>query len=170
MPRYHEREGPPTCCDCHVFLTENNWPLNRRNQNKWQCKPCAKAFESARWKIYNAKQAPYKKEWYKKNLKRHILKRAKGRSKEQNVPFNLTEEDIIIPEICPVLGIKIEVGEGSKPSPNSPTLDKLIPEKGYVKGNVNIISHKANTIKNDATLEELEKVTSWLKNQLEKNE
>ena len=80
--------------------------------------------------------------------------RAKSRAKKNNLPFNIELDDIVIPERCPLLGIKIESTE-VRNSPNNPSLDKIIPEKGYIKGNVWVISNRANTLKNDATLQEL---------------
>ena len=83
-----------------------------------------------------------------------MLARAKSRAKKNNLPFNIELADIIIPERCPLLGIKIESTE-FRNSPNNPSLDKIIPEKGYTKDNVWVISNRANTLKNDATLTEL---------------
>ena len=80
--------------------------------------------------------------------------RAKSRAKKNNLPFNIELDDIVIPERCPLLGIKIESTE-VRNSPNNPSLDKIIPEKGYIKGNVWVISNRANTLKNDATIQEL---------------
>lgn len=72
--------------------------------------------------------------------------------------------DIEIPEYCPLLGIKLNkhVGEGEAKF-DSPTIDKLIPSLGYTKGNVWVISRRANMIKSDATLEELELLVGNLK-------
>ena len=83
-----------------------------------------------------------------------MLARAKSRAKKNNLAFNIELDDIVIPERCPLLGIKIESTE-VRNSPNNPSLDKIIPEKGYIKGNVWVISNRANTLKNDATLQEL---------------
>ena len=83
-----------------------------------------------------------------------MLARAKSRAKKNNLAFNIELDDIVIPERCPLLGIKIESTE-VRNSPNNPSLDKIIPEKGYIKGNVWVISNRANTLKNDATLTEL---------------
>lgn len=47
--------------------------------------------------------------------------------------------------------------------PDSPTLDRIVPEKGYVLGNIAVISHKANAIKQNATAEEILRVAIWLK-------
>jgi hypothetical protein len=90
-----------------------------------------------------------------------LLSAARSRAKRQKVPFDLTEDDIAIPARCPVLGIPLERGEG-KPTPNSPSLDKIIPALGYVKGNVAVISHRANSIKNNASIHELRALVRWL--------
>jgi hypothetical protein len=86
---------------------------------------------------------------------------ARRRAQIRNVPFNLELKDIQIPEICPVLGIPLRQSRRIH-SPGSPTIDRLFPSKGYVKGNVRVISHRANTIKHDATAEELKKVYEWV--------
>lgn len=79
---------------------------------------------------------------------------AKNRSKKKNLDFNIDVSDIVIPETCPVLGIPLYLGNRIL-SPNSPTIDRIDSSKGYVKGNVRVISSRANTLKNNATLEEL---------------
>lgn len=84
----------------------------------------------------------------------HMWKGSQNRAKANNIPFNLDHTDIIVPEICPILEIPIFKGT-KKHTPNSPTLDRLIPELGYVKGNVRVISYKANIMKSDATIEEI---------------
>jgi len=83
---------------------------------------------------------------------------AKHRAALLKMPFNIEYTDIVIPKFCPVLGLRLESTKrrSSGPQPQSPTLDKIIPELGYVKGNVWVISARANSLKNDATLEELQ--------------
>jgi hypothetical protein len=93
-----------------------------------------------------------------------LLKNAQYRAKKLGLPFNLDWEDIKIPEFCPVLGIRIVMLEGRKGfSPNSPSIDRIVPVLGYVKTNVRVISNKANCIKRDATLEELEAIVAYVK-------
>lgn len=87
---------------------------------------------------------------------------AKYRAKRGNYPFDITKEDIEVPESCPVLGIPLFVTDG-KFSENSPTIDKIIPSLGYVKGNVEVISHRANQLKQDGTIEELELILKYMK-------
>jgi hypothetical protein len=91
---------------------------------------------------------------------------ARGRSRKQNVPFNLELTDIVIPELCPVLGIKLKRNVG-KMGEDSPTLDKIIPELGYVKGNIAVMSLKANKMKGRANLEEIDKLAAWVKDETE---
>lgn len=91
-----------------------------------------------------------------------ILRSAKHRAKVQNLPFNLELEDIVIPELCPVFGTPLvcNAGQGGAKH-DSPSLDKIIPELGYVKGNVQIISNLANVMKHDATPEQLVAFGEW---------
>jgi len=88
---------------------------------------------------------------------------AKIRAKKHNVPFDLDLSEFPeIPEKCPVLGIPLKGNSQSGPCWNSPTLDRIIPELGYVKGNIKIISHRANTIKSDATEDEILAVARYV--------
>lgn len=93
----------------------------------------------------------------------HMIKRAEHRAKKNGLDFNLTVDDIVIPDLCPILGVPLIIGEGKGPKPFSPSLDKIDPEKGYVKGNVIIISMRANQIKSNASINEIEKVYNYLK-------
>ena len=87
--------------------------------------------------------------------KRRMLSKAKERAKSKNLPFSLTIEDFEIPEKCPIFGVPLEVSHGGSASPNSASIDRIIPEWGYTKGNVIVISHRANTIKHNASPSEL---------------
>lgn len=87
---------------------------------------------------------------------------AKRRAKDKGVDFNLDISDIVIPSVCPVLGIPLAAKRGCV-DPASPSLDRIIPSKGYVKGNVQVISHRANSIKSNATIEEVEMVLNYMK-------
>lgn len=87
---------------------------------------------------------------------------AKYRAGRDKVPFNLDDGDIRIPRKCPVLGISLYRGE-KRMIDNSPTLHRLRPRDGYVKGNVEVISYKANRIICDGTLDEHKKVIRYMK-------
>lgn len=89
---------------------------------------------------------------------RYAVKRlydnAKARAKRKNLNFNITIEDIIIPELCPILEIPIFTGTKDNYN-NSPSLDKINNTEGYIKGNIAVISNLANSMKNQATFEQL---------------
>jgi hypothetical protein len=99
-----------------------------------------------------------------KSLPREVrmIDSAKERAKAKGLPFAITKADIPIPQRCPLLGIVLSRGPG-KLHAASPSLDRKDPSKGYVPGNVWVISYRANAIKNDATLEELELLTRNLR-------
>lgn len=94
-----------------------------------------------------------------------MLVNAKTRAKQQGLPFSITKADIPMPAVCPVLGVKFHWGKG-KQSGRSPSLDRINNHKGYVKGNVAIISLQANRIKNNATIRELEQVLKYMRKRL----
>jgi len=96
-----------------------------------------------------------------------ILSQAKKRAKQDGLPFLLMPADIQIPDLCPVFGTPLIQGTGKGPSPMSPSLDKIIPALGYVPGNVRIMSHKANVMKNDATPEQLLAFANWVQKTIE---
>jgi len=90
---------------------------------------------------------------------------AQKRAKKKNFVFDIKVEDIPeIPEICPVLGIKLYRNNTDKHGPidNSPSLDRIDPSLGYVKGNIMIMSHKANRLKSNATLQEIRNLMKFL--------
>lgn len=148
-----------------------------------QCLNCGKEFDTYHYKaLYCCEQcgnAYRRKKHYKNNpeyykakrqqrreqqTEKEILARIKHRAKKNNIPFNLTLEDIKIPEICPVLGIPLIKNHGhSGYFVDSPSVDRIKPELGYIKGNVRVISNRANLLKNDATVEELELVLEDLR-------
>ena len=89
---------------------------------------------------------------------------AKQRAKRDGFDFNLCKEDIVIPSVCPVLGIELKVNAGGKvPTDNSPTLDRIHPKIGYIKGNIIVISSLANKIKSSANYRQILSVGRWLK-------
>lgn len=90
---------------------------------------------------------------------------ARRRAKKKNLPFDINHDYIrsIVPSHCPIFGMPLEWstqrGNGNIALPNSPSLDRIDPSKGYIKGNIWIISHRANQIKSDASHDELKRVT-----------
>lgn len=90
---------------------------------------------------------------------------ARYRAKRAAVPFNLVLKDIVIPFRCPVLGILLAPG-AEKWAPGSPSLDRIKPSLGYVRGNVRVISWRANNLKRDGTAEEFERIAAYIRGEI----
>jgi hypothetical protein len=103
--------------------------------------------------------------WLLNNPRRYLYIKAKTRAKAAGILFGITVDDIVIPDLCPVLGIRLEggLGKGVPASPASPSVDRIIPELGYVPGNVRVISMRANVLKRDATAAELEAIAAYIR-------
>ena len=99
--------------------------------------------------------------------KSKMLRRAKSRAKIKNLDFNIGIEDIIIPEYCPILNIKLNTHSGkSGGKKDSPALDRINPKLGYTKNNIRVISHLANMMKSHANNEELLIFAKWIINNI----
>lgn len=101
----------------------------------------------------------------KQNPVKYILKDAKRRAKQKNLEFSLSEKDISIPDICPISLIKLQLNDRSLRQ-NSPSLDRIDNSKGYTPDNVRIISNRANAIKRDATVDEIERLLKYMRKEL----
>lgn len=92
---------------------------------------------------------------------KEMFNRAKKRAEQKNIAFNIEISDIIIPNKCPLLNIDIHQQIGGA-SDCSPSLDRIDTTKGYVKGNIKVISRLANIMKAHATIEQLSEFTKNL--------
>jgi hypothetical protein len=93
-----------------------------------------------------------------------LLGQARYRAKKKGIEFNLELSDVVIPKVCPVLKIPLSAGSSSGgPRGCSPSLDRIDNTKGYIKGNVQVMSHKANTMKHCADNNELILFANWIK-------
>lgn len=82
---------------------------------------------------------------------RHIiLTSARARAKVRGIAFDILPEDISLPTHCPITGVELIYGCGVGRK-DGPSLDRIRPELGYVRGNVRIISFLANSLKSDCT-------------------
>lgn len=115
--------------------------------------------------LWRKKKSEYTLKYANENPEIKMYWSAKSRAKKKGFDFNLDKEDIVIPDVCPLLGIKLKKGDGYLID-ESPSLDRINKDKGYVKGNVWVISHKANTIKNNALLSELEMLVENLRKKI----
>lgn len=89
--------------------------------------------------------------------------RAKKRSDKSGIEFDIELCDIKIPKVCPVFGFEFEVGKGKGPTDKSPSLDRIDNKKGYIKNNIQVISFKANRMKSDCDVDDVEKLFCYMK-------
>jgi|LakMenE01Jun11ns_1017448.scaffolds.fasta_scaffold9821210_1 hypothetical protein len=89
--------------------------------------------------------------WYKTK----VGVQKSGKRKHGDVHFDLEVSDIVIPEYCPYLGIKLKTDIKEYDSPFYYSIDRIDSTNGYIKGNIQIISRLANTMKNNATIDQL---------------
>ncbi len=93
--------------------------------------------------------------------------RAKQRAASSGREFDLEFSDIVIPASCPILGMPLVVHSGSSGGkPDSPSLDRIDSTRGYTKDNIQVISHRANVMKADASVDELKRFASWISTNL----
>lgn len=163
------------CPKCKIYKDSSLFNRNKCKSDNMstQCKSCLKEnYNKSKDKYLKQKRNHYSnnenyyklknRNQYMKHLVKKMYDSAKSRAKKKNLPFDISHSDIIIPEYCPVLGIKLEPQVGIVKN-CSPSLDKIIPSLGYVRGNIIVVSLRANLVKNDASIEELEKVYLFYK-------
>lgn len=162
-----------TKCKLEKELSEfSKSKANNLDGIDWQCKLCRKAYKNkdfirdaanARRRFRQQNDIAFKERRRADNLRfqhenheRYLWRKAKQRAVKCNLEFNIEVSDIKIPEYCPILEIRMFKGKAGDYQ-NSPSVDRIDSSKGYIKGNIAIISTKANTMKSSASLELLEK-------------
>lgn len=90
------------------------------------------------------------------------------RARKRGMEHTITYKDIFpIPTICPLLGISIFYTLNTI-SDNSPSIDRIDSTKGYTPDNVWVISNRANRLKSDISIEEMELLVTNLKLKLKR--
>ncbi len=158
------------CCKCQIIKPATAFHKSKKDKSglAGYCKPCSSKNRAEWGKENRDNTTAVAKEWVHTWPVSSMLSRAKRRAIVRDVVFAISAQDITIPPYCPVLGVKLtwrgdydDEGPRPGPRPSSATLDRIVPSLGYVPGNVRVISHRANTIKNDATADELEAVARY---------
>lgn len=155
-------------CDSviHKEYRKNNKEVMYKSKRKWYDNNRERAKES--YKLWYAKNKDILNAKKRNNRNddpiKYIVQNIKSRSKTLNIPFNITEEYVkkLWTGVCPIFNINIELNR-EKGKEYSAELDRFNPNKGYVKGNVEWISRRANRIKSNSSLKELEKIVNWMK-------
>lgn len=103
--------------------------------------------------------------WRKDHFLKHRFSILRSGATDRKKEFTLTFDDLVFPENCPALGIKLDYHKrGRGAAFNSPTVDRIDSTKGYIPGNVIVVSHLANRIKSNATPEQITKVAEFYSN------
>jgi len=157
-----------TCCKCKTPKPSTEFHKLKKSADGLQgkCKSCSREDQQA---YYQKNKERLRKEAREKvagyGPAYQMFAHARERARAQGLPFNLEVSDVVIPAECPLLNIPLTKGKG-RSTRNSPTLDKVVPSLGYVKGNVRVISKMANAMKQDATEQELQTFFNNLKTYL----
>ena len=150
----YNKEEYMTCKTCGETKEEKHFRKRKEGTVNTSCRSCV-----------NVKFVP--------NPTTAPLNAVRCRAKKANLHFNLTEEDLAIPEVCPVLNIPIHQSWGSVDveanKDSCPSVDRVIPSLGYVKHNVRIISARANRIKTDSTQQEIKLVYEYTMRESERS-
>lgn len=162
-------ETTKTCSKCMIKKPLDSFSNDKRGRLSkclW-CKPCTSEYKKSRRRLdqerrneqmkdpeYKAQIRARDRAWRRDNPILYLYASAKNRAKRKGLEFNIDKTDIVLPTVCPLLGIPFVQGtKGDYRQAYS--LDRRDTTKGYIKGNVWIISSIANTMKSDATREEL---------------
>jgi len=153
----HREENPnryKICKECNQSLNLGKFSLiekwNPNSDTKNTCKKCS---------IKIRQTEKLNRDW-KVDAARLLYKNIKSRCKRIGKEFSIELEDITIPEKCPVFGFDLK-REDRQTWMCAPSVDRIDNSKGYIKGNVTVVSRRANILKNDATLEELEQLFNY---------
>ncbi len=112
-----------------------------------------------RYRKYRSYYRSWARDKHRSDPRLMMVYNARRRAKAANLPCTIEPGDLVLPTICPVLGIPLEVGG---PRGNAPSLDRVNPEHGYTKENCRIISNRANQLKQDNTPETLRALLKYI--------
>ena len=166
---YRQHEGKAIleereCLNCgHKWVVDVKiYKIGNLSRTACFCNDCNKLLSNWQKKAimiekvdgFKEKNAQSKRDSRLRNFVHSMWKKTQERAAKNGLDFNIEESDIVIPDICPILEVPFEFGTQGN-YPYSPSLDRIDNSKGYVKGNIQVISSKANSMKNSATFDEL---------------
>lgn len=167
---WYDSKGPEYRKEINKRRTESG--KDKEYKRKYaEDRPGWAAESSKKFRASKEDIAQYGANWRKNNPVSYMLHRSKHSAKRRDLEHTITVDDIVIPDICPLLGIPLVWNAGQRKGRsalnNSPSLDRLDNTKGYIPGNVWVISYLANRMKSNATDEHLNSFCiNWLRLQM----
>lgn len=158
--KYHEEKRIcPNCGTVRTVDVKNDVIVKRRTYFCDACNsilslPEKKRILKATYPEYKERYKKLSKESYRRNFIHNMVSKAKQRAKKYGYEFNIENSDIQIPELCPILEVSFVLGDKGNYE-YTPTIDRIDNTKGYTKDNIQIITKKANSMKNSASIQEL---------------
>ena len=110
----------------------------------------------------SSESARQKKEYWQRNPEFRLFDSARTRAKKKGFEFTITREDVVIPEMCPLLGVPLVWDVNDPRADNKPSLDRIDSTKGYTPDNIQVVSWLANKIMSSATDEQVIKLARSL--------
>ena len=161
------------CSHCKRLLPIDKFSKSKTSANGYRswCKECINSSRDteenkARCRRYYEERGRELMRVYKeRDIQSYLWNSARARAKQKGLEFSIAKEDIVVPEYCPILGMKMCYNRVEKKD-NSYSLDRIDSSVGYIKENIWVISWKANRIKNDSTPEELRLIANAVENKL----
>lgn len=147
------------CTGCNRKLSKTHFAPHKRH-----CRTC-NAINKALSAEPTTSSAEYVHEQRLRNPARYMWTNKRINAKRDNVEFTIRVEDIKIPSHCPILGIPLRFERGRRgPSAATPSIDRINPARGYVPGNIRVISWRANELKRNGTLAEFKAIIRDMEN------
>ena len=143
-----------TCTKCKQEKPYTNFHNNGKYLRS-QCKLCINQIRQIRYANNTSLMKHRDRMYTQDHWEQYLVSISKRRAKLLNLDHNITIEDIIIPNICPYLGLVLTRILGKGYIPTNASLDRIDNTKGYIKGNVQIVSRVANVMKSSATEKQL---------------
>lgn len=136
----------------------------RRYAKEWaQRNPSRVRANRAKWR---ARTRVQRAQYRAQNKPKFLIYHARSRARKADLAFDITVDDLVWPKRCPVFGFDLDYSASTTFVPNAPSLDRLDSNKGYVKGNVRVVSWRANELKRNASVQEIAALLAWMRREI----
>lgn len=154
---------------CRVCKTEKPndakaFPRNARAANgglAGVCRECQSKINADRQQRRTAKAVASDPDYFRKRVQKYLWGLSRRRAKDKGLEHTISVDDIVVPDTCPILLVPLSAYRGGFDR-SSYSLDRIDSSRGYVPGNVQVISWRANVIKSSLTIEEVRRLLTYM--------